>query len=290
MIDTLESPYIHAATHDNFQSLVIDNSNVGPVLVNFWSPKAGPCLRQYPVLDKVIHHYEGRLLLINIDTQTEVKVPKEYGITSVPTLKLIRNGEVVETLHGYQSEEELIDLLDAYVARDSDKILTRVIELYSNGEQESAYEQLADAILNDPVNPRLPLAMCKLLRHEARFTEALKLIESLPDKVRKLSEFNQLQADLYFLNGVDSNVDVEALLKEGEGQTDDLSLQRQFVNYYVIQKNFEQAFLHLVNIIEADPHFENNFAQTAMLTLFALVGDGDPLIKTYRPYLKQYTH
>lgn len=192
MIDTIESPYIHAATFDNFKALVLDNSIQGPVLVNFWSAKAGPCLRLYPLLDKLIHHYEGRILLINIDTQIEIKVCKEYGITSVPTLKLFRNSEVVETIFGYQSEKDLMKVLDGYVARESDQALAEVIELYSSNEKIQAYEKLAEAIVDDPVNPRLPLAMCKLLNHEQRIDEAIKLIESLPADTRGYYEITKL--------------------------------------------------------------------------------------------------
>lgn len=88
MVDSINSAYIHAANADNFQSLVIENSKRGPVLVNFWSKKAGPCLRQYPLLDKLVHDYKGRLLLINIDVDSELKITREVGITSVPSLKL----------------------------------------------------------------------------------------------------------------------------------------------------------------------------------------------------------
>ena len=78
MIDSVNSPYIHAATADNFNSLVLENSRKGPVLVNFWSQSAGPCLRQYPLLDKIIHHYDGRVLLINIDTETHKKIGRAH--------------------------------------------------------------------------------------------------------------------------------------------------------------------------------------------------------------------
>ena len=73
MIDSIDSPYIIAATSNNFKPLVIENSKQGPVLVNFWSQKAGPSLRQYPVLDQIVHHYDGRLLLINVDADTEIE-------------------------------------------------------------------------------------------------------------------------------------------------------------------------------------------------------------------------
>ena len=55
MIDTVNSPYIHTGTSDNFKALVLENSHRGPVLVNFCSKKSDPCLQQYPILDQLIH-------------------------------------------------------------------------------------------------------------------------------------------------------------------------------------------------------------------------------------------
>ena len=67
MTEQLDSPYIVVTTAETFQQIVLENSNKGPVLVNFWSKSAGPAIRQYPILDKVIHHYNGCLLLVNCD-------------------------------------------------------------------------------------------------------------------------------------------------------------------------------------------------------------------------------
>lgn len=69
------------------------------MLVNFWSRKAGPCLRQYPILDKLIHDYAGRVPLINIDADEEISVAKDYGISSVPTLKLFRHIKLLGREH-----------------------------------------------------------------------------------------------------------------------------------------------------------------------------------------------
>lgn len=218
MIDSLSSPYIHAATADNFNSLVLENSHKGPVLVNFWSKNAGPCLRQYPLLDQIVHHYDGRVLLINIDTETEVIITKQYGITSVPTLKLFRNELVVETLHGYHSEEDLIKLLEPYIARDSDMTLADAVQLYTEGEPAEAYEMIANAIVEDPVNHRLPLTMCKLLKHEGRFAEAIKLIDSLPSNIRSNKDVEQYYDLLSFFVDADLNGDMDALLQHVESK------------------------------------------------------------------------
>lgn len=290
MIETIDSPFIHAAIADNFKSLVLDNSSRGPVLVNFWSRKAGPCLRQYPVLDKLIHHFGGRVLLVNIDTETEIVIPKEYGITSVPTLKLFRDGRVVETWHGYQSEEDLTRVLDRYVARDSDQVLPQAIQLYSEGKQADAYEMIVEAIVNDPHNPRLPLAMCKLLKHEERYQEAVKLIDALPDEIRKNVEIAQLRDLLSFYMEIDPAHDLTVLKSLLEASPQDVAVKQQLIAHYVIQQQYEPALQQLVSIMDTEPGYADNYAQKAMLRIFNLLGSDHPLIAQFRPALRRYSH
>jgi putative thioredoxin len=290
MIETIDSPYIHAANADNFQSLVLDNSSRGPVLVNFWSKKAGPSLRQYPILDKIIHHYGGRILLVNIDTEKEIILTKNYGITSVPTLKLFRDEQVVETWHGYQSEEDLLKVLDNYIARESDEELARAIQIYTEGRTTEAYEMIANAIVNDPVNPRLPLAMCKLLKHEERYEEALKVINALPAPIRNNAEITRFHDLLSFYIDIEPSRNIAELNALLEASPQDWAIKQQLIAHYVIQQQFEQALEQLVNIMETEPGYADNYAQKAMLRLFNLLGPGHPLVATYRPALRRYTH
>jgi putative thioredoxin len=290
MIETIDSPYIHAANADNFQSLVLDNSSRGPVLVNFWSKKAGPSLRQYPILDKIIHHYGGRILLVNIDTEKEIILTKNYGITSVPTLKLFRDEQVVETWHGYQSEEDLLKVLDNYIARESDEELARAIQIYTEGRTTEAYEMIANAIVNDPVNPRLPLAMCKLLKHEERYEEALKVINALPAPIRNNAEITRFHDLLSFYIDIEPSRNIAELNALLEASPQDWAIKQQLIAHYVIQQQFEQALEQLANIMETEPGYSDNYAQKAMLRLFNLLGPGHPLVATYRPALRRYTH
>jgi len=269
---------------------VLDNSGVGPVLVNFWSKNAGPCLRQYRILDKIIHDYAGRLLLINVDTKTEFIYTKEYDIASVPTLKLFRNREVIETLHGYQSEHDLVKMLDQHVARDSDQLLSSAIHQYSQGNQEKAYEMIAEAIVDDPENPRLLLAMCKLLRHEQRYSEAIKLIKSLPDDIRGNTEIKMLNEVIKFNVERSDAQGSEQLVEQTKKNDADLELKKQLIIGYVIEENFELALLQLVEMMEFDQSYANNYAQSAMLRVFILLGDSHPLISKFRPNLRRYTH
>lgn len=76
-VDSIESTWIKAAGEDSFTGMVLQNSEQGPVLVSFCSRKVGPCIRQCPVLDKVIHQFEGKALLVNVDADAK----KNYRTT-----------------------------------------------------------------------------------------------------------------------------------------------------------------------------------------------------------------
>lgn len=290
MIDTVNSPYIHTGTSDNFKALVLENSHRGPVLVNFCSKKSDPCLQQYPILDQLIHHYAGRLLLINVDTESEFVVTKEYGIASVPTLKLFRNELVVETLHDFQSEADLKKIIEEYVTRESDLKLADAIEMFTSGNARAAYETIAELIVDDPVNPRLPLTLCKLLKHEGRYEEAIKLIESLPTDIRANSEVQQFYILLGFFNELDPTTDMARLKQQSVAVKDDLAVKRKFVTALVTEQQFEEALQLLVEIMEMDPGYQENYAQQAMLKIFAIVGTDDPLVDIFGPNLRRYVH
>jgi putative thioredoxin len=290
MTESMDSPYIIEASSNNFKPLVLENSKQGPVLVNFWSRNAEPCLRQYPVLDLLVHHYDGRLLLINVDAEKEITVTNEYDITSIPTLKLFRNQQVVATMHGYQNEEDLLKLLEQYVARDSDLTLADAIRLYTDGKKTEAYETIANAIVEDPVNPRLPLTFCKLLKHEERYIEALTLIDALPPDIRNHTEVAQLHDLLSFHREVDTSQNIDNLVIQVERSPDDLEAIHQLTAQYVVRQQHEKALQQLANMMEIDPGYRDNYARNAMLKVFNILGSEHALVREFRPSLKRYAH
>ena len=290
MIESIDSPYIIEATSNNFKPLVLENSKQGPVLVNFWSRSAEPSLRQLPVLDQLVQHYDGRLLLINVDAEKEVAVTHEYGITSIPTLKLFRNRQVVATMHGYQNEENLLKLLEQYVARDSDLTLADAIRLYTDGKKTEAYKTIANAIVEDPVNPRLPLTFCKLLKHEERYIEALALIDALPPDIRNHTEVAQLHDLLTFHREVDTSRNIDNLVMQVERAPDDLEAIHQLTAQYVVRQQHEKALQQLANMMEIDPGYRDNYARSAMIRVFNILGSEHALVREFRPNLKRYAH
>ena len=290
MIESIESEFIFAASDENFKSLVLDNSQKGPVLVNFWSKKAGPCLRQYPILDKLIHQFKGRLLLVNVNTEQVFKTTKEYSIASVPTLKLFRQGVVVETLHGYQSENDLAKVLNQYIARDSDQALADAIHQYSQGHDALAFQMISQAIIDDPKNINLPIALCKLLKHEQRFNEAQALLDALPEQFKKHLEVIKLREELDFIVIANNIQDLDLLILTVNNKQASLQELQQLSAFYVLNKEYHLALELLVEIMERDKTFDDGYPRVAMLKIFKILGQGHDLVSQFRPSLRCYAH
>ena len=97
-----------------FKSEVLDHKGV--VLVDFFATWCGPCKALTPIVDKLSEEMSGKVKIFKVDIDENSALATEYRVMSVPTMKLFKNGEVVETLVGLRPESELRDKLNYYSA------------------------------------------------------------------------------------------------------------------------------------------------------------------------------
>jgi len=188
-----EPTYIFDGNRGNFRQLVIDNSAKGPVLVNYWMPGAGPCLRLWEILDALSQAYQGRFLLVNINTDKQKALLREHGISSVPALKCYRRGAVVESVYGVESEATLRKLIDKYARPAHDSAVAHALRAYQAGEVEAALIILVEAGTLDPHNEQLHGTAVKLLMRERRYTDIERYIAVLPESVRNKPDLSALR-------------------------------------------------------------------------------------------------
>ncbi len=95
----------------NFDQIVLQDKK--PVLVDFWATWCGPCRMIAPILDELAEEYNDRVRFVKMDVDQNPKTPARYGIMSIPTLLIFKNGEPVSHIVGLRPKEELKRNLEA---------------------------------------------------------------------------------------------------------------------------------------------------------------------------------
>lgn len=96
---------------DNFESTIAN----GVVLVDFFATWCGPCKMLGPVLEEVEGAVAGKASIVKVDVDQDQQLAMQYGIMSVPTMLIFKNGDLKKQLQGFMSKAQLLNELEAYL-------------------------------------------------------------------------------------------------------------------------------------------------------------------------------
>lgn len=100
----------------DFKSVVLDSEL--PVLVDFWAPWCGPCRMVAPVVEEIAQQYEGKVKVVKLNTDENPQIASQYGIRSIPTLMVFKNGEKQEMVVGAVPKTTLSNTLEKHLPQE----------------------------------------------------------------------------------------------------------------------------------------------------------------------------
>jgi thioredoxin 1 len=100
-------------TADNFKQEVMDSDQ--PVLLDFWAAWCGPCRMVAPTIEKLAKDFEGRAKVGKVNVDEEQSLAEQFRVMSIPSIFILKKGEVVEKMVGARPVEELTSLLEKHI-------------------------------------------------------------------------------------------------------------------------------------------------------------------------------
>lgn len=283
----VESAYVVVANAQNFATEVLARSKQVPVLVDFWADWCAPCKMLLPIITKLAEEYQGQFILAKVNSDMEQELTMEYGVRSLPTLKLFRHGKVVEEVMGVQPEPVLRAMIDRFRERPTDKLLNQAETMRHAGQYDEALALLKQAQQHEPDYHAITLDLAATYLATGHTDEVEALLNSLPANIQAEDSVKRLQGLLQFSRIAAEAPDKTELQQRIAADDKDLTARYQLSARLALAEQYAEALEQLLEIMRRDRKFADDGGRRGMVAIFELLGHDHELVGRYRSQMSR---
>ncbi len=282
MPDTQPARHVFDVTAENFQADVLDASFQHAVLVDLWATWCGPCKTLGPILEKVVGEFNGAVTLAKIDCDREQELAAAFGVRSIPTVVLLRNGQPVDGFGGALPESAVREFLLRHVQPlAAEEPAAAEADATSNETPEQAIVRLQQALAAEPdkAELKLDLAVAQMQAGNAAAAEAE--LDALPANLASDDRARRLRGQLDFARSLQDAPSLDALQARVERDSADLAARDLLGVRLLIAGDAAAGLEQFLAILQADRHWNDGLARKRLIAAFSVLDD-EALIGTYR--------
>lgn len=274
------SPYVFDATEANFESEVINASFEQPVLVDLWATWCGPCKVLGPLLEKVVDEFNGSVRLAKVDCDKEQALAASFGVRSIPTVVLVREGQLVDAFTGALPEGAIREFLQRHVQpRVADEAAPAVPAVEETPEQAIARIQQQLAADPDKAELKLDLAVAQMQAGNAAAAEAE--LDALPANLAADDRARRLRGQLEFARSLKDAPPEAELRARIERDPSDHAARDLLGVRLLIGGDTAAGLDQFIEVLQADRDWNEGQAKKRLIAAFSVLDDED-LVGSYR--------
>jgi putative thioredoxin len=272
-------PHVFDATTETFEDTVLRTSLEVPVLVDFWATWCGPCKTLGPILEKLAGEYNGAFLLAKVDVDKEQQIAAAFQIRSVPTVFLVKGGQLVDGFPGALPEGQLREVLASHGIQPAEASDDAIEDVPLDPQAQAA--ALREAIAAEPDKEELKLDLVLALLKTGEATEAERLLDALPANLATDDRAVKARARLGFAAALKDAPAPDALRATIAANPDDLRARHLLGVHALVGGDSEAALEQFLEMLKRDRAFEDGLARKSLIDAFRVIED-DALVSQYR--------
>lgn len=274
-------PHVFDVTTDAFEADVLQKSMQVPVLIDFWATWCGPCKTLGPILEKLAGEYNGAFELARVDVDKEQEIAAAFQIRSVPTVFLVKGGQIADGFPGALPEGQLREFLKQHGIEPAAAPAEAEAVAEAPLDPQAEVARLRGAVAAEPDKDELKLDLALALLKTGATTEAEALIEALPANLATDDRTVHAKARLGFAAVLKDAPAIEALQAAITADPADLRARHLLGVRLLLDGDDEAALEQFIEMLRIDRGFENGLPRTALIDAFRVVEDED-LVGKYR--------
>lgn len=266
-------------TLENFQDIVIQQSQDKLIIVDFWAEWCEPCKDLMPILQKLAQENAEHVILATVDCDKQQEIAGQFGVRNLPTVMLVKGGQPVDGFAGVQPEAQIREMLAKHLPAPEEGLLLQAAQFVAAGDYNGAFPLAKQAFeLNgDNLDAKLLLTDCYV---ELGYVEQAKGILQTIGLVDQDGRYGALQGKIELAEQAAESPEIKALQDKLAESPDDLDVKVQLsVQLHQANQN-EEALAMLFSVLTTDLNFGD--AKKVFLDMVNALADGDPLKSTYR--------
>ncbi len=259
---------------------VLEASMKVPVLMGCYSPNDASSSTLITVLEKLVVEYAGAFLLGKLDSDANADIAGQLGVRSVPDVKLISQGGLVDGFQGALPEKDVREWLNRYFPAPGEAPPTpeeQAEEALAAGDTAGARDIYQTLMGQYPEHYAYQVAFARVLVAEGRGDEARDVLDNLPPEERDAAPARGVRASIEFSEQALSAEEIEAL-----GDRNDSEAQYQRALRQVADGHYDAGLEALLALMKQDRAYNDDAARKTLLQVFDALGADHPLTVAYR--------
>ncbi|WP_280550431.1 tetratricopeptide repeat protein [Halomonas sp. 11-S5] len=263
----------------NIQQLLETSMQV-PVLLGCWAPGSEPCKTLMPVLEKLAREYQGTFILAKLNIDENQEIAGQLGVRSVPDVKLISQGGLVDHFQDALPEKQVREWLARYFPAPEEAPASpedQAAEALAAGDAATARGIYQELVQQYPQHAPYQVELARALVADGQAEEARTLLDNLPPEERDAAPARGVRASIEFDEQAPTAEELAALAGRDDSETHFKRALRQ-----VADGDYEAGLDALLALVKRDRAYGDDAARRTLLQVFDALGADHPLTVAYR--------